>query len=80
MSPAHCLSSEVTGAGASRAEYWRVRRGDVNDAMLRRRLLQSGMVQHYEGGRGAERNVRQEFANGNVQHYEGDKGAERCVH
>ena len=46
VSPAHCLSSEVTGAGASRAEYWRLRRGEVNGADLRRRLLQSGTVQH----------------------------------
>ena len=79
VSPALCLSSEVTGAGASRAEYWRLRRGDENGASLRRRLLQSGMVQHYEGGRGAERMVRVELADGNVQYYEGEKGAERKV-
>ena len=79
VSPAHCLSSEVTGAGASRAEYWRLRRGEENGANLRRRLLQSGKVQHYEGERGAERWVRMELANGNVQHYEGERGAERVV-
>ncbi|EOD26166.1 hypothetical protein EMIHUDRAFT_236964 [Emiliania huxleyi CCMP1516] len=79
VSPALRLSSEVTGAGASRAEYWRLRRGEENGANLRRRLLQSGKVQHYEGERGAERWVRMELANGNVQHYEGERGAERVV-
>ena len=67
VSPAHCLSSELTGAGASRAEYWRLRRGAENGAMLRRRLLQSGMVQHFEGERGAERCVRMELADGKVR-------------
>ena len=79
MSPARCLSSEVTGAGATRAEYWRLQRGEENGANLRRRLLQSGQVQHYEGERGAERWVRTVFTNGNVQHYEGERGAERKV-
>ncbi|EOD38558.1 hypothetical protein EMIHUDRAFT_313094 [Emiliania huxleyi CCMP1516] len=79
VSPALCLSSEVTGAGASRAKYWRLRRGDANGANLRRRLLQSGQVQHYEGEKGAERKVRMETANGNVLHYEGERGAERLV-
>ena len=62
VSPALRLSSEVTGAGASRAEYWRLRRGE-NGANLRRRLLQSGQVLHYKGGKGAERKVRMETAN-----------------
>ena len=79
VSPARCLSSEVTGAGASRAEYWRLRRGEENGANLRRRLLQSGQVLHYKGGKGAERKVRMEFADGEVQHYDGEKVAERVV-
>ena len=64
MSPALCLSSEVTGAGASHDEYWRLRRGEENGANLRRRLLQSGTVHFYEGERGVERLVREEFADG----------------
>ncbi|EOD36787.1 hypothetical protein EMIHUDRAFT_309296 [Emiliania huxleyi CCMP1516] len=79
VSPALRLSSEVTGAGASRAEYWRLRRGEENGAMLRRRLLQSGMVQHYEGERGRERKVRLVIPSGKVQHYEGERGRERKV-
>ena len=79
VSPALCLSSEVTGAGASHDEYWRLRRGEENGANLRRRLLQSGTVHFYEGERGVERLVREEFADGEVQHYEGEKGAERKV-
>ncbi|EOD33565.1 hypothetical protein EMIHUDRAFT_313970 [Emiliania huxleyi CCMP1516] len=79
VSPALRLSSEVTGAGASRAEHWRLRRGEENGANLRRRLLQSGTVQHYEGERGAERVVRMESADGEVAFYEGERGAERMV-
>ncbi|EOD38654.1 hypothetical protein EMIHUDRAFT_109323 [Emiliania huxleyi CCMP1516] len=78
VSPARCLSSEVTGAGVSRAEYWRLRRGEKNGANLRRRLLQSGQVQHYEGERGAERMVRLVLPS-NVVHYEGEQDAERVV-
>ena len=66
VSPALRLTSEVTGAGASRAEYWRLRRGEENGANLRRRLLQSGKVQHYEGEQGAERKVRMELADGKL--------------
>ena len=78
VSPALRLSSEVTGAGASRAEYWRLRRGEENGANLRRRLLQSGTVHFYEGERGVERLVRMELADdGGVEHYEGESGAER---
>ena len=79
VSPALRLSSEVTGAGASRAEYWRLRRGEESGAVLRACLWQSGIVQHYEGERGAERMVRAEFADGEVQLYEGERGAERMV-
>ena len=79
VSPARCLSSEVTGAGASRSEYWRLRRGEEFGANLRRRLLQSGKVQHYEGEQGAERMVRMELPDGTVLHYEGERGAEERV-
>ncbi|EOD29612.1 hypothetical protein EMIHUDRAFT_365780 [Emiliania huxleyi CCMP1516] len=74
VSPALRLTSEVEGA-----EVWRLRRGEVNDAKLRMRLLRSGQVQHFEGERGAERLVRLKFASGQVQHFEGDAGAERKV-
>ncbi|EOD21278.1 hypothetical protein EMIHUDRAFT_315886 [Emiliania huxleyi CCMP1516] len=78
VSPALRLSSEVEGAGERPIEVWRLRRGE-NGAKLRVRLLHSGLVEHYEGEKGAERKVRAELANGVVQYFEGDKGAERKV-
>jgi hypothetical protein len=61
---------------------WHLVRSGEMDAKLR--LISPSrtmgpMMQHYEGERGAERHVRDEFANGTVQHYEGEKGAERLV-
>ncbi|EOD24904.1 hypothetical protein EMIHUDRAFT_115761 [Emiliania huxleyi CCMP1516] len=78
VSPALCLSA-VEGADEQRAETWALRRGEERGADLRVRILRSGLVQHFEGERDAERMVRTEFADGVVHYYEGEKGAERGV-
>ena len=79
VSPALCLSATVEGAYEQRAETWALRRGEESGAHLRVRFLRSGLVRHFEGGRGAERMVRGEFADGEVQYFEGEQDAERVV-